>query len=271
MVTRRKLPVRDGITLEFIEAGDPKGMPLLLIHGIADSLHAFLLLLPFLDSSLRIIAPSLRGHGESYKPESGYDSKEMADDTLGLMDRLMIDKAVVLGASSGGLVARNLVLRYPDRFVGMILLGSPLQLKDNPILRQVYDTKISKFGDEVDPEFVSEFVSGLSGTRVPLWFTGMMTEETMKVPSWVWKEYAASLIAEGIPENIGEIGVPCLIIWGDRDEITRRPDQEEASRLIRYSRLVIHEGLGHMLYWEDPEAVAEDINEFMKEIAEAGV
>lgn len=266
MVMENNALVRDGVTLRFIEAGDSKGMPLLLIHGIADSWHSFELLLPFLDRSLRIIAPSLRGHGDSDKPESGYDSKEMADDLIGLMDRLMVEKAVVLGASSGGFIARYLVLRYPERFVGLILLGSPLQLNDNPILRQMYDTKISKFGDEVDPDFITEFVSGLSGTKVPSWFTGMMTKETIKVPSRVWKEYTASLLDEGIPDNIGDIGVPCLIIWGDRDGITSRSDQEEASRLIRDSRLVIHEGLGHMLYWEDPEAVAGDINEFIREM-----
>lgn len=271
MVVEKSSLVRDGISLKYIEAGDPKGMPLLLIHGIADSWHAFELLLPFLDRSLWIIAPSLRGHGDSDKPESGYGSKEMADDLIGLMDRLMVENAVVLGASSGGLAARDLVLRYPERFVGLILLGTPLKLDDNPILRQMYDTKISKFGDEVDPDFIREFVSGLLGTKVPSWFIGMMTEETMKVPSWVWKEYTASLLAEGIPDNIGDIGVPCLIIWGDRDRITGRSDQEEASRLIVDSRLVIHEGLGHMLYWEDPEAVAVDINEFMKEMAKAGI
>lgn len=267
MVTKRRISVRDGIMLEFLETGDSNGMPLLLIHGIADSWHAFDLMLPFLDRNLRIIVPSLRGHGDSDKPGSGYDSREMADDMIGLMDGLNIRKAVVLGASSGGLAARDMVLRYPERFVGLILLGSPLQLKSNQKLRQLYDTKISKFGDEVDPDFITEFVSGLSGTMVPSWFTEMMTEETMKVPSRVWKEYTASLLTEDIPGNIREIGIPCLIIWGDKDEITLRSDQEEALRLIRNSRLVIHEGLGHMLYWEDPEAVADDINEFMREMA----
>jgi len=195
----------------------------------------------------------------------------MADDMMGLMDRLMIDKAVVLGASSGGFIARELVLRYPERFVGLIQMGSPLQHKGNPLFQQMYDTIISKFGDEVDPDFIGEFVSGLSGTQLSHWFTGMMAEETMKVPSWVWKEYTASLLTEGIPDNLRAIIVPCLIIWGGQDGITLRSDQEEASSLISGSRLAIHEDLGHMLYWEDPEAVAEDINGFMKEIEKAGV
>ena len=106
----------------------------------------------------------------------------------------------------------------------------------------------------------------MSGISVPPGYIEMMTEETLKVPSRVWKEYTASLLSEGIPENIGEIAVPCLILWGDRDEITGRSDQEEASRLIRNSLLVIQEGLGHMLYWEDPKAVAAIINSFMLEM-----
>ncbi|ETA79559.1 alpha/beta fold hydrolase [Youngiibacter fragilis] len=76
MVTKRKLPVRDGISLEFVEAGDEKGIPLLLIHGIADSWNAFLRLHPFLDRNLRMIAPYLRGHGESDKPVAAMTAKK---------------------------------------------------------------------------------------------------------------------------------------------------------------------------------------------------
>ncbi len=266
MINENNMLVRDGISLKYIDSGESRGMPLVLIHGIADSWHAFDLLLPYLDKSIRIIAPTLRGHGDSDKPKSGYDSKEMADDVSVLLRKLMIDKAVVLGASSGGLVARSIALRYPEMVSGLILVGSPLELCKNPDLRQLYDNVISKFGDEVDKDFVKGFVSGLSGTNVPSGFIEMMTEETMKLPSWVWKEYTASLLNERVPENISDINVPCLIIWGGKDEITGRSDQEESSRLIRNSRLVIHEGLGHMLYWEDPKAVASDIIEFLNEM-----
>jgi pimeloyl-ACP methyl ester carboxylesterase len=266
MSNEKNVLVRYGISLKYIDLGESRGIPLILVHGIADSWHAFELLLPYLDKSIRIIAPTLRGHGDSDKPESGYDSKEMADDMAELMDKLMIDKAVVLGASSGGLVARSLALRYPEKVSGLILMGSPLELGKNLNLRQLYDNVLSKFGDEPDKDFVKGFVSGMSGNSVPPGFIEMMTEETLKVPSRVWKGYTASLLSEGIPENIDEIAVPCLILWGDRDEITGRSDQEEASRLIRNSRLVIHEGLGHMLYWEDPKAVAANINRFMLEM-----
>ncbi|MBP1919968.1 alpha/beta fold hydrolase [Youngiibacter multivorans] len=266
MINENNMLVRDGVSLKYIDSGESRGMPLVLIHGIADSWHAFELLLPYLDKSIRIIAPTLRGHGDSDKPESGYDSKEMADDVSELLNKLTFEKAVVLGASSGGLVARSIALRYPEKVSGLILVGSPLELCKNPNLRQLYDNEISKFGDEVDKDFVKGFVSGLSGTNVPSGFIEMMTEETMKMPSWVWKEYTASLLAERVPENISDINVPCLIIWGGKDEITGRSDQEEYARLIRDSRLKIHEGLGHMLYWEYPEAVADDINEFMHEM-----
>ena len=142
MINENNMLVRDGISLKYIDSSEPRGMPLILIHGIADSWRAFDLLLPYLDKSIRIIAPTLRGHGDSDKPESGYDSEEMADDMAELMDKLMIDKAVVLGASSGGLVARSLALRYPEKVSGLILMGSPLELGKNLNLRQLYDNVV---------------------------------------------------------------------------------------------------------------------------------
>lgn len=262
MYEEREMMISDGISLKYVDEGEPGGIPLILIHGIGDSWHSFTLLFPHLNG-FRIVAPTLRGHGDSDKPDLGYDSNIMADDMITIMDGLKIDKAVVLGASSGGLAARDLAIRYKDRVSALILLGSPLVLSGNIKLRQLYDNVISKFGSEADKDFVESLVSGLSGASIPPWFIKLMTDETMKMPARVWKEYTASLLAEGLPAEINGISVPCLIIWGAEDEITTLSEQKEHTRLIRGSHLVIHEGLGHMLYWEDPKAVAEEISKFI--------
>ena len=76
-------------------------------------------------SIYRMIAPDLRGHGESSAPEGVYTMDEMADDVIELIDTLHIKEPVVLGGlSMGGYVALSLVARYPDRVRGLMLMDT---------------------------------------------------------------------------------------------------------------------------------------------------
>src|SRR5262245_39284010 len=61
-----------GVTVEYVENGALGGTPLLLLHGLSDSWHSFLPLLPHLPSSVRALAFSQRGHGKSSKPRNDY-------------------------------------------------------------------------------------------------------------------------------------------------------------------------------------------------------
>src|SRR5438270_1647220 len=73
----------------------------------------------------RVIAPDLRGHGESAAPEGVYTMDAMADDVIELLDALQIKEPVVLGGlSMGGYVALALMARYPQRFRGLMLIDT---------------------------------------------------------------------------------------------------------------------------------------------------
>ena len=76
-------------------------------------------------STYRLILPDLRGHGASPAPEGVYTMDEMADDVIELLDNLSLDTPVVVGGlSMGGYVALSLLLRYPGRVRGLILMDT---------------------------------------------------------------------------------------------------------------------------------------------------
>ncbi len=109
--------------------------PMLALHGLASSGHWYRRVAPYLIEDYRIVAPDQRGHGATMQAGSGYDWQTLAEDAVGLLDHLGIDRAPVLGHSWGGHVASNLAMRFPDRVSRLVMIDGGFQdgrLMPNP-------------------------------------------------------------------------------------------------------------------------------------------
>src|SRR5262249_4507076 len=92
------------------------GPAVILLHGFPLSRNMWEPQVSVIGLSYRVIAPDLRGHGESPAPDGVYSMDEMADDVIELIETLHISEPVVVGGLSlGGYVALSMVLRYPER------------------------------------------------------------------------------------------------------------------------------------------------------------
>jgi pimeloyl-ACP methyl ester carboxylesterase len=67
-------------------------------------------------------------------------------------------------------------------------------------------------------------------------------------------------------DRLGEIAVPTLLIWGDRDEFTLRAEQDALISAIAGSRLLTYTGTGHCPHWEEPQRFAADLTAFMASV-----
>ena len=103
----RRVRLPDGLGVAYDEWGSPTGEPVVLLHGYADSHRFFEPLVEHLSSRLRVLAPTQRGHGDSDKPVEGYDLATLAADVVSFLDAMAVDSAVLVGHSSGGLVAQQ--------------------------------------------------------------------------------------------------------------------------------------------------------------------
>jgi pimeloyl-ACP methyl ester carboxylesterase len=120
MVTRRILAFKN-IKLSYLE-WNQGGEPLLLLHGLADHALVWSSLPEYLGKQYHIIAPDLRGHGDSSKPESGYSFEEIITDLEALMNHLGWDKAHILGHSWSAKLACIWATKNPDHFLSLILV-----------------------------------------------------------------------------------------------------------------------------------------------------
>src|SRR5438105_11507217 len=104
----------NGARIHYQEAGDENAPPIILIHGfISSNVIWSNVLMPLAQAGFRAIAPDLPGYGYSDKPaEAEYTIAEQARAVIGLMDRLEIEKARIVGTSYGGAVAATVALDY---------------------------------------------------------------------------------------------------------------------------------------------------------------
>lgn len=93
-------------------------------------------------------------------------------------------------------------------------------------------------------------------------FLEAMVGESLEVRAHVWKATLRGLLEAVPPAETGTIVAPTLIVWGERDAFVSRADQERLVAAIPGSQLVIYEGTGHVVHWEQPERVAADLAAF---------
>ena len=264
----RSIELASQVRLPYVEQGDSSGIPVILLHAIADSWHSFERVLLHLPDSIHAFAVTQRGHGDASRPADGYHPHDFAADLAAFMDALHLEAAVIAGGSSGGFVARRFAIDHPERTAGLVLLGSPATLRDKPSVLEMWELTVSKLTDPVDSHFVREFAESTLARPVPQAFVETMVQENLKVPARVWRATFEGLLEDDSFGELNRIDAPTLIVWGDQDAFLPRSDQEMLHAAIAGSRLVVYPGAGHAVYWEAPDRVSSDLTAFVAELAE---
>ena len=112
----------NGVRLHYLVAG--KGSPVILLHGYAQNSHMWRPLMKELAKTHLVVAPDLRGFGDSAKADSGYDKKTMAQDVHALAHSLGIQKAGMAGHDIGLMVAYAYAAQYPAEVDRLALMDA---------------------------------------------------------------------------------------------------------------------------------------------------
>ena len=116
-------------------------------------------------------------------------------------------------------------------------------------------------------EFIRDFQKSTLHRPVPDPFFATVIRESEKVPARVWRDVIAGLVAEEGRTELDWITARTLVVWGDKDAMWMRSDQDGLVQAIRGARLVTYTGTGHAPQWEEPERVVADLREFMSQNA----
>ncbi len=263
----RVVELSNGVRLPVAERGEASGTPVLLLHGFGDSWRVFEPLLGYLPSTIHAFAVTMRGSAGASRPASGYSTEDLAGDIKLLMHELELERAVVVGASSAGFVARRLGIDLPERILGIVFLGSPALLGDKPEILGLTEI-FAQMTDPIDPQFFRDFWLSITAKPIPHAVLEVLVRENLQVPSHVWRESFGGLLQDHSLDQSDGIQAPVLIIWGDRDRTVPLSDELELETRIKHSRLLVYKESGHAFYVEEPERVAADLVSFVQGLHE---
>ena len=257
------------VNIEYYVEGE--GPPLLMIIGGGGQASSWGE--PFLERLrpyFRIVRFSNRGTGLSDNPGGELTMRLMADDAVGLLRELGIEKAHVLGISMGGMIAQELALNHPQAVQGLLLgctncgpahslqpsqevlalLASTPGLATEEQFRQFSRLLVTpEFGDS-GKEFMGEMTAAFISTSMETIGLQMMAIQT-------FDSY----------DRLPQIQSPTLIIHGDRDVLAPPKNAEILRERIPGAAVRIVRGVAHCFFWEKPEESAGTIVEFLASVA----
>jgi pimeloyl-ACP methyl ester carboxylesterase len=214
-------------------------------------------------SIYKVIAPDLRGHGDSPAPEGDYTIDEMADDVIELLDDLGLDVPVVVGGlSMGGYVALSLVARFPQRVRALMLMDTRAA-GDSP--------EAAEKREELARAVLAAGNAGPAVEAMTPRLFARITQEQRPERVAPLRELMESNTARGIvgalramasrPDrraDLDAIRVPTLVIVGEDDVVTPPAEAQALADAISGSRLEVIPGAGHLAPYENP-AIANSL------------
>lgn len=260
-----------------------RGDPLLLIMGLGADSTAWLFQLPAFSEHYRTIVFDNRGVGRSSKPAGPYTIHEMADDAAGLLERLGIERAHVVGVSMGGMIAQELVLRHPQR-VRSLVLGCTYPEPDEKVEAQRLFS-LNQLGGSISSS--GEMEIDISSLEPMTFFQQMLP--TVFSPDFLQRDLSklmhvfsgalqygfsmqailgqvTAVMGHRCTDRLHQIAVPTLVITGDADLLVPPGNSDILAREIPGARLVKVPGGSHGFNFETPDVFNREVLGFLASV-----
>lgn len=272
-VEERRIDLGD-LEVAVLEAGDPGGRPLLLVHGFGGAKEDFADHLDELAAGGRhVVAPDLRGHGSSGHPpgEGSYSLEHFAADQRALAAALGWSSFDLLGHSMGGMIVQVLVLEAPhlvDRLILMDTCPGPVQGIDQDLIELAIQVARAE-GVDVIADILAESDSPLTtpaGKRLLEERPGYREMGDRNLRACSSEMYAAMASIMSTQDDrtaaLAALTMPCLVLVGDQDKPFLEPSRRMAEIVVG-SQLVVIPDAGHSPQFENPDAWLEALVAFL--------
>lgn len=263
-----------GVQVSVVETGNPKGRPIVFIHGFSQCGLAWNRQMSSdLADDYRLVSMDMRGHGQSDKPRDAYgDSKAWADDLGAVIETLDLDDPVLVGWSYGPLVILDYIRHYgEDNIGGVNFIGGITKLgseEATAVLTPEFLSLVPGFFTEDEDESRRSlesllrmcFVNQPSDDEL----SGML-EYNLYVPPYV--RQALFSRAFDNDDIMPKIRTPVLITHGANDAIVKPSIVDQHKGSMPHAQIHMMANTGHAPFWEDAPTYNQRLREFCESLA----
>lgn len=196
----------DEVNVHYVTAGDEAAPPLLMLHGWPQSWLEWALIIPELAKHFRIIAPDLRGMGDSTAPKSGYDAETVALDHVRLLDHLNISAVKLVAHDVGTLGAYALAAGHRERVTALAMLDTQLPGFSLDNIVQPGPDGWGMWHIPLHASPMGELLITGKEREYLTWFLRAMAYNPFGVPQEHADEYIRAFRAPGAKRNLGHYG-----------------------------------------------------------------
>jgi len=270
-VTKEYLTLASGHRLFALRAGAGVATPpLVFLHGLGGAQTTWANVLPPLVEQGKVIALDLPGHGQSDKPADGdYSVSGLTAQVIEALSTLKLPTAVFVGHSLGGAVALHLALERPELVQGLVLVNS------------------AGLGEEIGLELLDRVEATPSRDEARRLLELFFEDKRLILERGVEEMYQARMTPGadaalqaaasasfsrqgqriGLADRLGDVSVPTLVIWGEKDRVIPLDHALAAIRVLPDGWLKVLPGIGHVPQVEAPVLFASAVARFARGLA----
>jgi len=268
----------NGFSFAYQEHGDVTGDPIVLIRGLGTQMIEWspLLLSTLTGGGLQVIIFDNRDAGLSSKLKNDYALSDMAEDVVGVMSALGLDRFHVFGISLGGMIAQLVAQQHVDAvrslFSVMSSSGNPDLPQPTPEVRERLLINAGDRAGNIVLDVENRVIFGSPGFPED---EGQRREMAARVydrcyfPEGVARQMRAAIADGSRTERLGQIRCPALVIHGADDPLILPAAGEDTARCIPSAQFQLVPGMGHNI----PDTLAADIGsrvlQFISESSES--
>lgn len=251
------------ITLHYAREGVADGIPLVFINSLGTDLRIWDGVVPHFTDRFALIRYDKRGHGLSDCPPAPYSIRDHARDLTGLLDRLEVQQAILIGISVGGMIAQDFAATWPERVKALVLCDTRAKIGTAADWNERIDT-LRQYGmDHLGDAILARWFMPSFIEKSPEAYRGYYNMLT-RTPVEGYTGTCEAIRDADLTKATRKIKVPSLVLCGSRD-ISTPPDLVlQLAGQLANSRFEIIEGAAHLSCIEQPVAVAAGIARFLQ-------
>jgi esterase len=259
----------DDLRLHYLDWGNAGAPPVVCIHGYTSSAQVFNAPARHFQNRCHMIAPDVRGHGESaWSPAGAYQYNDQVSDLEGIVDQLGLEQFTLIGTSMGGIIAMAYAGAHPERLVRLVIndIGPDAEMGSQRITQTV-GARPEEFATLEDAMAYRRQMSPIVASRSAEDQRELALGVLRQRPDgrWGWKmdpAYIQQRVQHGPPPRpalwpvLQRLSCPTLVVWGMESDILSEAQARRMVEVLPRGELVAVPGVGHAPTLVEPVVLA---------------